>query len=68
MTEVKRLAQAVRDFQEELRRLDLMEKDAQKLIEEAGDQPIESPAAQEKISRGRIMIDLVAQGRRKLRG
>jgi hypothetical protein len=64
MIELKKLLKPAHDVADELRRLDLMERDAKQVLKEVGKTgDIESPAIQRKVSDARIRLDLIASRR-----
>jgi hypothetical protein len=67
MQELKKFVKVCKDAQDEARRLNLMEADAKKLIEAAADEDIAQASVQEKVSRAKIMLDLVAARRKRIK-
>jgi hypothetical protein len=64
MIEFKKLLKEAQDVADEIRRLDLMERDANKVLKEVGSAgDIESTATQRKVADARIRLDLVASRR-----
>jgi hypothetical protein len=65
MIELKKLVKEAQDVADEIRRLDLMERDANKVLKEVGRTgDIEVSATQRKVADARIRLDLVASRRR----
>ena len=67
MKELKNLLKECRDVADELRRLDLIERDARRGLEEATDEDLGSTSTQRKVADARLSLDLVASRRRKLK-
>ncbi len=67
MKQLHELLKRCRAAQDELRRLDLMEKEAQTSIENAASEDIGSADVQRKVSHARVALDLVAARRKRLK-